>query len=87
MPILTNLTITYGMKNPGMEYTRQCLGIKLSEAANLGQAIEKSSYLLSLSLSANMIDDDLSKFIMGGVSHNISLIELNLSHNKLGTER
>lgn len=34
-----------------------------------------------------MIDDDLSKFIMGGVSHNISLIELNLSHNKLGTER
>ena len=34
-----------------------------------------------------MIDDDLSKFIMGGVSHNISLIELNLSHNRLGTER
>jgi len=30
------------MKNPGMEYTRQCLGIKLSEAANLGNAIEKS---------------------------------------------
>jgi hypothetical protein len=34
-----------------------------------------------------MIDDDLSKFIIGGISHNISLIELNLSHNKLGPER
>lgn len=33
-----------------------------------------------------MIDDDLSKFIIGGISHNISLIELNLSHNKLGPE-
>jgi hypothetical protein len=27
------------MKNPDMEYSRQCLGIKLSEAATLGIAV------------------------------------------------
>ena len=46
LPLLTNLTITYGMKNPGMDYTRQCLGIKLGEAANLAPAIEKSFNLV-----------------------------------------
>ena len=31
-----------------------------------------------------MIDDDLLRFIMAGVNSNISLIDLNLSHNKIG---
>ena len=31
-----------------------------------------------------MIDDDLLRFVMAGVNSNISLIELNLSHNKIG---
>lgn len=83
LPILTNLTLVYGMKNAGMDYTRQTLGIKLSEAANLGEAIKNSYNLLTLNLPANMIDDDLLRFIMAGVNMNISLIELNLSHNKI----
>lgn len=60
------------------------MGIKLSEAANLGEAIKNCSNLLELSLPANMIDDDLLRFIMAGININISLVELNLSHNKIG---
>jgi hypothetical protein len=33
-----------------------------------------------------MIDDDFLRFIMTGLNINISLIELNLSHNKIGDQ-
>lgn len=48
LPCLTSLALTYGMKNSGMEYNRQSLGIKLSEAANLGEAIKNCQNLLEL---------------------------------------
>ncbi|EGR28694.1 leucine rich repeat protein [Ichthyophthirius multifiliis] len=100
LPLLTSLQVSYGLKYTGMEYNRQSIGMKLSEAANLGEAIKNSQALvniiiyiyfifcliymqLSVSLSANIIDDDLLRFIMAGVNMNSSLIELNLSHNKL----
>ncbi|KAL4433130.1 hypothetical protein ABPG74_010825 [Tetrahymena malaccensis] len=83
LPLLTSLTLTYGTKYSGMDYNKQSVGMKLSEAANLGEAIKNCYSLLSLNISANMIDDDLLRFIMAGVNMNISLIELNLSHNKI----
>jgi len=83
LPLITSLTLTYGTKYSGMEYNKQAIGMKLSEAANLGEAIKNCYSLLSLNISANMIDDDLLRFVMAGVNMNISLIELNLSHNKI----
>lgn len=37
-----------------------------------------------MNLSGNLIDDELFKFISPGLTLNVSLIELNLSHNKIG---
>lgn len=31
-----------------------------------------------------MLDDDLLRFVMAGINMNISLLELNLSHNRIG---
>lgn len=41
---------------------------------------------ITLHLPGNLIDDDLFKFLMQGISFNISLVELNLSHNKIGDQ-
>ena len=59
--------------------------MKLSQAAELGETISKHcSNLLTLSLPSNLIDDDLLRFVMAGINMNISIIELDLSHNKIG---
>ena len=42
--------------------------------------------LLNLSLPSNLIDDDLLRFIMAGINMNISIIELNISHNRIGDQ-
>lgn len=61
--------------------------MKLSQAAELGEAISKyCNNLLTLSLPSNLIDDDLLRFIMAGINMNISIIELNLSHNRIGDQ-
>ncbi|KRW99664.1 hypothetical protein PPERSA_03465 [Pseudocohnilembus persalinus] len=96
LPVLTNLTVSYGMKSietdelfpndKKTEFQRQNLGIKLQEAAKLGEAIKISQNLITLQMPANMIDDDLLRFIMAGVNMNTSLVELDLSHNKIGDQ-
>jgi len=61
--------------------------MKLSQAAELGEAISKNcNNLLNLSLPSNLIDADLLRFIMAGINMNISIIELNISHNRIGDQ-
>ena len=40
--------------------------------------------MLSLTLSRNLIDDDLMKIMMNGLTYNRSLVDLDLSHNRIG---
>lgn len=69
----------------GLDYKKKTLGMKLSQAAELGETLSKNcNNLLTLSLPSNLIDDDLLRFIMAGINMNISIIELNLSHNRIG---
>jgi hypothetical protein len=39
-----------------------------------------------LNLSGNLIDDELFKFVSPGLTLNTTLVELNLSYNKIGDE-
>lgn len=39
-----------------------------------------------LNLTGNLIDDELFKFINPGFTVNTSLVELNLSYNKIGDQ-
>ncbi|CAD8139760.1 unnamed protein product [Paramecium octaurelia] len=88
LPCLQNLTVIYGVKTTGIDQTRkEILGMKLSQAAELGEAISKHCRnLQSLSLPSNLIDDDLLRLLMTGINLDISIIELNLSHNKIGDQ-
>lgn len=40
LPLITNMEIIFGMKHAGFNYKKQAFGIKLAEAANLGDAIQ-----------------------------------------------
>lgn len=84
LPALCSLSITYGNKHLGMDYERAMFGMKISDAQYLARNIRVSQTLVSLSLPCNMIDDELVKVLMGGLTYGHMLTSLDLSHNKIG---
>ncbi|CAE7267480.1 DRC5 [Symbiodinium necroappetens] len=84
LPALCTFSITYGNKRLGMDYERAMFGMKISDAQYLARDIRVSQTLVSLSLPCNMIDDELVKVLMGGLSYGHMLTHLDLSHNKIG---
>mmetsp|Transcript_20741 Transcript_20741/g.48496 ORF Transcript_20741/g.48496 Transcript_20741/m.48496 type:complete len:518 (-) Transcript_20741:90-1643(-) len=84
LPALCTFSITYGNKRLGMDYERAMFGMKISDAQYLARDVRVSQTLVSLSLPCNMIDDELVKVLMGGLSYGHMLTHLDLSHNKIG---
>lgn len=84
LPALCSFAITYGNRRLGMDYERAMFGMKISDAQYLARNIRVSQTLVSLSLPCNMIDDELVKVLMGGLSYGHMLTHLDLSHNKIG---
>lgn len=84
LPALCSFSITYGNRRLGMDYERAMFGMKISDAQYLARNIRVSQTMVSLSLPCNMIDDELVKVLMGGLSYGHMLTHLDLSHNKIG---
>eukprot|EP00933_Yihiella_yeosuensis_P052968 TRINITY_DN5111_c1_g4_i2.p1 TRINITY_DN5111_c1_g4~~TRINITY_DN5111_c1_g4_i2.p1 ORF type:complete len:503 (-),score=92.75 TRINITY_DN5111_c1_g4_i2:338-1846(-) len=84
LPALSSFSITYGNRRLGMDYERAMFGMKISDAQYLARDVRVSQTLVSLSLPCNMIDDELVKVLMGGLSYGHMLTHLDLSHNKIG---
>merc|ERR1719199_1526405 len=84
LPALCSFAITYGNKRLGMDYERAMFGMKISDGQYLARNIRVSQTLVSLSLPCNMVDDELVKVLMGGLSYGHMLTHLDLSHNKIG---
>jgi hypothetical protein len=84
LPALCSFSITYGNRRLGMDYERAMFGMKISDAQYLARNIRVSQTLVSLSLPCNMIDDELVKVLMGGLSYGHMLTHVDLSHNKIG---
>jgi len=84
LPALCSFSITYGNRRLGMDYERAMFGMKISDAQYLARNIRVSQTLVSLSLPCNMIDDELVKVLMGGLSYGHMLTHIDLSHNKIG---
>lgn len=57
LPLLTSLSLTYGTKYAGMDYNKQANGMKLSEAANLGEAIKNSYSLVNSQPASGWMSD------------------------------
>merc|ERR1719199_903843 len=84
LPALCSFSVTYGNKRLGMDYERAMFGMKISDAQYLARNLRVSQTMVSLSLPCNMIDDELVKVLMGGLSYGHMLTHLDLSHNKIG---
>jgi len=84
LPALCSFSITYGNRRLGMDYERAMFGMKISDAQYLARNIRVSQTLVSLCLPCNMIDDELVKVLMGGLSYGHMLTHIDLSHNKIG---
>jgi len=84
LPALCSFAITYGNRRLGMDYERAMFGMKISDAQYLARNIRVSQTLVSLFLPCNMVDDELVKVLMGGLSYGHMLTHLDLSHNKIG---
>jgi len=84
LPALCSFAITYGNRRLGMDYERAMFGMKISDAQYLARNVRVSQTLVSLSLPCNMVDDELVKVLMGGLSYGHMLTNLDLSHNKIG---
>ncbi len=80
---LTSLSLTYGMRNVGMDYDRSLFGMKLSDCRLMAKALESSETLTHLDLSNNLLDDDKVRMVCSGLVDNISVIHLDLSKNKI----
>lgn len=64
---------------------RTSFGMKITDATSIGRFACRSKTLVSLSLSGNLLDDELVKVLMvGGLNAAHTLRQLDLSHNKIG---
>merc|ERR1719183_1659817 len=84
LPALCTFSITYGNKRLGMDYERAMFGMKISDGQYLARNLRVSQTLVSLALPCNMVDDELVKVLMAGLSYGHMLTYLDMSHNKIG---
>lgn len=81
---LSHLSLTYGAKHVGMEYERSLFGMKMSDAKIFSECLRTTTSLVTLSLPSNLIDDDLVSILIKGLMLNKTLVQLDLSHNRIG---
>lgn len=80
---LTQLKLCYGMRDVGMDYDRSIFGMKLSDCRSMARCLEYSETLVSLNLAGNLIDDDKLRMLASGLVNNLSVIHIDLSHNRI----
>ncbi|CAG9465687.1 unnamed protein product [Pedinophyceae sp. YPF-701] len=80
---LCGLSLTYGMRDVGMDFERGLFGMRLPDCRSLARCLESCEALTCLSLSNNTLDDDGVRMLMSGMVDNLSVTHLDLSCNKI----
>ena len=86
LPNLAFLKLTYGAKHVGMQYERPMFGMKMSDAIDFSQSLRTTTSLTHLALPGNLIDDELTKYLVSELMLNKTISQLDLSHNKIGNQ-
>lgn len=85
LPKMSVLKVTYGVQRPlRMDYNRMLFGMQMPDATAWAQVMKQTESLTMLDLSANLIDDDMTRFMSLGLKDNHTITHLDLSHNKIG---
>ncbi len=80
---VAHFSLTYGLRNTGMNYDRAMFGMKLQDCRSVAKMLEKSETLVTLALPGNLLEDDKIRMIASGLVDNHSVTDLDLSHNKV----
>ena len=80
---IAHFSLTYGLRDTGMNYDRAMFGMKLPDCRSLAKTLEKSESLVTLALPGNLLEDDKIRMIASGLVDNRSVTNLDLSHNKV----
>ncbi len=80
---VAHFSLTYGLRNTGMNYDRAMFGMKLPDCRSVAKMLEKSETLVTLALPGNLLEDDKIRMIASGLVDNHSVTDLDLSHNKV----
>lgn len=59
-------------------------GMKMSDAIDFSQSLRTTTSLTHLALPGNLIDDELTKYLVSELMLNKTISQLDLSHNKIG---
>jgi len=79
----SSLTVTFDLKDVGMDYDRSLFGMKLSDCRCLAKSLENTETLTHLDLSRNALDDDKVRMLASGLIENLSITHLSLAHNRV----
>ncbi|GAQ81487.1 hypothetical protein KFL_000810280 [Klebsormidium nitens] len=82
--VLQSLSVSYGLRNVGMDYTSDLFGMKLADCRALAAALPRARALTALALANDVLDDDKVKALAAGLADNRTVTKLDLSHNKIG---
>ena len=66
-----------------MDYDRSIFGMKLSDCRSMARCLEYCETLVALDLSGNLLDDDKLRMLASGLVNNVSVMHINLGHNKI----
>ena len=84
---LEELSLYYGVKNCGMDFSWNYYGLTLTDCQYLHNILKNSSNnktLRKLTVRQSDMDDLKAKMIAAGLVDNTVLVHLDLSHNKIG---
>jgi len=81
---LTTLRLKYGAPKLGMDYDKALFGMQLRDAASLARLLQRTTTLSELTLSENLLLDEMLRVLCSGLAANSTIAKLDLSHNKLG---
>ncbi|XP_072133799.1 dynein regulatory complex subunit 5 [Mobula birostris] len=84
LPFLEELSVTYGVKDCGMNFEWNIFQFTYQDCFSLAKAIHSCKSLKVLRLPCNGIDDERLRVIIKYLLNHPSLIELDLSHNMIG---
>jgi len=83
VPTLSNLQLSYGVLQIGMDYERSFFGMTPQDVTSLAKALRVTETLTSLSLPANQLDDNAVRTLAAGLATNSTVTCVDLSHNRV----
>lgn len=82
-PNLCSLHLQYGARKLGMDYDKILFGMQIPDASSLAKLFSRTRTLNRITLSDNLINDDVLNVLLSGLAKNQTLTCIDLSHNKI----